>query len=1798
MSPTPTFWTALAGKLVLDMTSGLLKAAAGAVRRRLSSPEAEKALRAAVQEALETSLSDLPMSAELKDHYEELLRRCFIQEAVLEELAQLIDPRPGCEINFEALARDMEKEIDPEYVVDLDLQQFLRSFASAFYSAAGSKDELRANLQLKVLGEILVRSGVTAGASLRTADAAEAVAMEVKQIRGLLQRFLEAAAPAQEFLEAAGRVQGFLPAFQSYELIATGLLQAGYALGIDAAGHVEIEVDPNRPKTLPSAGIEALQRVVSGFREQILGQAPGPEELRALEERFRQHVVRWFESLTFQGLMRSPKPIVLPLEDVYVELRAVAEVPEAADAFSIEERLLLLEVDEANLTGRRELMRQFDTIRRERWSRILPERKSIGEALLQRDNRAFIILGDPGSGKTTLLHFLALVYARGREIAAGRLGIDSVEADRLPIFVPLAAYDDMLRERPGLTLLEFLPRYYDRRRGLPGLEPLFREALESGRALVLLDGLDEVLDSSTRRHVSEQAAVFLNAWTPRGVRFAISSRFVGYREAPLPGNVPTLSVLDFGQPEIELFARRWAQAYERWAAGEETPEMLMQAQALQRDLLDDVRSNESVRRLAANPLMITMLALLRRQIGKLPQLRVQLYESYLGTLLDHWIELRTVGERQDSSGRKLDRFKLENLLIPFALWLHRTRPSGTAGRAEVQRELTAICLRDAGISPGEASLLQQRSAEERAVSFLRDMRQMTGLIIERGHDAIGFLHLTFQEYFAGRALALLSANARWEAVRPYLHDPRWHEPLLLCAGRLGVVENRREEVTDLIHRILNYEDATEEYLHRNLLLALAVAGDDVNLGPGLISDMVKRAVRSLCKTSIPSCAATLSGALGQLVANGTARVEECFEPVLNSADLGFLKPIVIDTLERFSAVPMIREMLLTKLGEENDQELIYSIVKALKRQIRLNADVSEGVIAKLKANDYTNRATVLRALVGSVDINEELRENAIAGLKDKSSEVRSASVSALSGLLMDREIQKLVGARFKIEYDLMVQITILNALSNVVWEGEEARQVFLDVFEKEGFLRLFALRAMSGKIATDEEVRQRVEACLTDSESLIRNEAARALTSILGEREDLRKRLIEGVGEQSEDFGLAALRSLVPWASSDDSVAAVVVGACEESEWRIRQVVAEAVAENIHQAEYLRIVYSIMGDLRTRESESLVSESLLKLTLLGQGSKRSRRFLLDALKNSSALIRRSALRIMAENLDTEEFRRGLLENLSDESLILMAESRFFSDFVQTDEEARRKVSGRLEDESPLTRAAALLLLSGCLGASEEIRIGVLERLKDKHPYVRQHALRALSAYAGEHEEVRLSALASLNDKDPNVRESAVVALSGWMGADGEIRQSVLGRLKDEDVTVRRSALKALSGYVGTNEEILQSILEMLKDKNAAVREMTVQALWGYLGTANEIRQSVLGRLKDKNASVRGATLQALSGYVGTDDEIRQSVLGRLKDENASVRGAALEALTNYVSSDDKIRQSVLKGLGDEDVSVRRAATKALSRYTGTDEEIRRGVMQGLNDQSGYVRSQSIKAIAGLFDTDATVRASIIYRFREDEPLVRLAGLEAILQAHSETWQQNGLIQDLQAWLSMNFVRFYPYTSPTELKTRLAAAFGNLASDNPEIRDYLLDLLREPGWPARLGGVLAILSWPGGPPEDALDRVFDALEDRRGLESYPARLTAASFLINRNEYEKEAVDLCLEALNYGTQPWEYIEDSIEVRKQAALVLGKLEPLGQNPRAYDNLIQVLQNDESPEVRDAAYGALVRLAQARERAAVIVD
>jgi formylglycine-generating enzyme required for sulfatase activity/energy-coupling factor transporter ATP-binding protein EcfA2 len=473
-----------------------------------------------------------------------------------------------------------------------------------------------------------------------------------------------------------------------------------------------------------------------------------------------------YQHLDFKGLPPVEKVAQqLPLDAIYVPLRARAEVPEGETWLRVAGRLW--EADA--LAGNEEAAQQAPLQVRAPPVEPLFADEAVGQS------PALVILGDPGAGKSTLLKVLALALARQ-------------EQGPLPILVPLNAYAAAL-EREEISLHRFLAAYFaGRQRRLSDLGPLFDAALEAGQAVVLLDGLDEVQAGRGFfvRLIQDFAAEHVP--TPgkgmepvSGNRLVVTSRIVGYREAPLAGpSWRTYTLVDFTRDEIERFADRWTLAFEVATYGDS--ELAREAAARERDdLLASIRGSPGIERLASNPLLLTILALIKRQGVTLPQRRVELYELYLRTLINGWNKARSLYQRP--VGPEMDYLETVQVLAPLGLWLRETNPTaGLVSRSALEEWLADFYRREWEMTPGPA----RREARE----FLEAVRRYSNLLVERGREQYGFLHLTFEEMLAAKGIAAqaqLGPGGAVGTILRYLHDPAWHETILLAVGALGVV---------------------------------------------------------------------------------------------------------------------------------------------------------------------------------------------------------------------------------------------------------------------------------------------------------------------------------------------------------------------------------------------------------------------------------------------------------------------------------------------------------------------------------------------------------------------------------------------------------------------------------------------------------------------------------------------------------------------------------------------------------------------------------------------------------------------------------------------------------------------------------------------------------------------------------------------------------------------------------------------------------------------------------------------------
>ncbi len=529
---------------------------------------------------------------------------------------------------------------------------------------------------------------------------------------------------------------------------ATQVAERGVAIGGSAAGAVIATGDGN--VIADTVNVTAAP----GRDERAAGEPrPAAADLARARETYLGHLRDRYRYLDMKGLGVADRvPLRLPLRRLFVPLMARPELP-AGDTWDLE----------ARMAGRR--LSEEDA---ERLGRRLGKPRQVLE--LVREHPGLVILGDPGSGKTTFLKYLALSFAAGE---GSELGL----GERLPVLVPLSGFANALAAGE-VRLDDFVRGWVDSRGADPAVGELLDAELRAGRALLLLDGLDEVREAALRQTVVRAVADFFSFHRAAGNKFVLTSRIVGYREVrTLSEGLAECTLVDFGDDEISAFVGQWTAALEREALGE-TEAAAADAERERQDLLAAISRNPGVRRLAANPLLLTILALMKRQGVSLPERRVELYEQYVKTLLQSWNRARGLGRPPECD---LDVVETVRILAPLALWMHEVDPGlGLVKLADLEAELRRIYQQRGAADPDAAARV-----------LLADAREWAGLVLERGPGQWGFIHLTFEEYLAAVAIALEAQGnprAMLHRLAPHLGEPAWREVGLLLIAYVGLVQ--------------------------------------------------------------------------------------------------------------------------------------------------------------------------------------------------------------------------------------------------------------------------------------------------------------------------------------------------------------------------------------------------------------------------------------------------------------------------------------------------------------------------------------------------------------------------------------------------------------------------------------------------------------------------------------------------------------------------------------------------------------------------------------------------------------------------------------------------------------------------------------------------------------------------------------------------------------------------------------------------------------------------------------------------
>lgn len=392
-----------------------------------------------------------------------------------------------------------------------------------------------------------------------------------------------------------------------------------------------------------------------------------------------------------------------------------------------------------------------------------------------RRHRHLLVEGDPGSGKTTTLKHVAMAAVRAQRGDASAAQAMGLAADAIPLFVPLRdlwlhlrSLDDAERKHAdAAVLVEHLKRRWHGHGAAAWLDGL----LASGRAVVLLDGLDEVLDPTLREKVAQVVQHFV---TEHGkCRFVVSSRPAGLQG----GNRRTLDlaglvharVADLEPARVARFVRAWYGALirDRDQAEREAGDLIAR---LQRN------GSKSIEELTRRPILLTALAVVHQTKGRIPERRAELYEHCVQALAHLWDDVRF----RDATGHT-EVFNADDKL----LLLQRAAAHSFDHAAPV------LCRAD------QRALVRSlqgcdKLRDSQVDDALQALAERSGVLIPED-DGLRFRHESFREYLMARwlitdfgqrpndqQLAIEHASDPIEALAPRVAD--WPEVAQLALG--------------------------------------------------------------------------------------------------------------------------------------------------------------------------------------------------------------------------------------------------------------------------------------------------------------------------------------------------------------------------------------------------------------------------------------------------------------------------------------------------------------------------------------------------------------------------------------------------------------------------------------------------------------------------------------------------------------------------------------------------------------------------------------------------------------------------------------------------------------------------------------------------------------------------------------------------------------------------------------------------------------------------------------------------------
>ncbi|MBW4579266.1 MAG: HEAT repeat domain-containing protein [Tildeniella nuda ZEHNDER 1965/U140] len=722
---------------------------------------------------------------------------------------------------------------------------------------------------------------------------------------------------------------------------------------------------------------------------------------------YLKQLANWFDDVKFAG-------VAVPGQDVEraERLAQIFVMPDVEEDGGQRSRLAF---ERSLFEEQGEQGRQGELLQEQRMRAQLERsgRKFSARQLLNQHQKKIVLLGAPGSGKTTLMSFFAVTLAErqgaGEAGGAGgaerqgaialasdastegidrdaegsdrdaegsdrdrsqmqrdttrmqphteglRLDTEGLQTDTDALPLPILIRIRDWARTPDVTLPEYARQFAETTMSCKALpKGFFEHWLNNGRALILLDGLDEVAEESKRYHLVQCIENFLGQYPQN--RAIITSRPAGYkRDFFRMEEFPHYELQPFDDGKIEEFCDRWYRS-----RVQDTAEAQRRRESLQKAL----GQQDRIKLLARNPLLLTIIALIHRYQARLPRERYKLYDKAVETLLTAWDDNKELSNQTVLKYLQLD--DLRRLMESLAYWIHTQGSTGdTEGGTLIDKDelIQKLCQEIKTLKQ-----LQHYEAKAEAERFVKFSRDRTGLLNEQGQDCYAFVHKTFQEYLAAQDINYQADNEDdfeiiLTHIEQHLHDPHWREVLLLL-----IAQQSPKKAARAIRKVLTANSPYEQWLHRDLLFA----------GRGLAED--------------PKSLSVADPALGLEILTRLIELEKSKSPCIAQSTRNQVFEVVCSLSESEFETQSLQ--LLKSAADDIEQIRLQQYRIALGEREEALAHI----LMLLRGTNCEMRRSAAKALGKLGDASEPVLQGLLAGLQDEDSYVLRFSAIALSEL--------------------------------------------------------------------------------------------------------------------------------------------------------------------------------------------------------------------------------------------------------------------------------------------------------------------------------------------------------------------------------------------------------------------------------------------------------------------------------------------------------------------------------------------------------------------------------------------------------------------------------------------------------------------------------------------------------------------------------------------------------------------------------------------------------------------------------